>query len=137
MSEKGRVKQIKNQMSSLLAQLVFYPFDERSEPEKTKFFRVSARSRGQENPKPSNLSSLLPKAKTHPPQRRKNNEYRNKNQNKIRTPNHPQNIPHFPPPHPPNGNRNHSRLQKHHQPCPSPGRYGRRPDHTGQCTVQR
>ncbi|NBI91170.1 hypothetical protein D3Z45_11490 [Lachnospiraceae bacterium] len=64
MSEKGRGKWIKNQLSSLLAQLVFYPFDERSEPEKTKFFRVSARSRGKALP--SSFLSLCPKQKQSP-----------------------------------------------------------------------
>ncbi|MCM1217144.1 MAG: hypothetical protein NC548_21815, partial [Lachnospiraceae bacterium] len=42
MFEKGRVKWTKTHLPSLLERMCLCPFDERSEPEKPKVFRVSA-----------------------------------------------------------------------------------------------
>lgn len=42
MSEKGRVKPRETQMPSLLGQMCFFRFDERSDPGKPKVFRGSA-----------------------------------------------------------------------------------------------
>lgn len=57
MSAKGRVKYPEKLLPSLLEQKLPRAFDERSEPQKTKFFGVSAR-RKPESQKPKSFGSL-------------------------------------------------------------------------------